>query len=98
MGTNSIDSIHADTITELTKARDRALRAVRDLAKQLRILRVDSPLEPRIETALCEAMDVHGAAENALRLAESGYEETYTHPAGGVHPTDAYSCTLSRRG
>ncbi len=97
MGTNT-DIVHCDTITELTKARDRAVRAVRDLAKQLRILRVDSPLEDRIESDLCDAMDVHAKAENALRLAVDGYEETYKHPAGGVHPTDAYSHTLSGRG
>ena len=93
MGTNA----HTDTVTDLRNARDAALALVRELAAELRSLPA-GVLADLCEADLCGAMDDHHKAENALRLAESGYEETHPHPAGGVHPTDAYSRILSRRG
>ena len=91
------NTAHTDTISDLTRARDIALATVRELAAELRSLPA-GVLSDLCEADLCEAMDIHHKAENALRFAESGYEETYPHPAGGVHPTDAYSRVLSRRG
>ena len=91
MGTNT------DTITDLTETRNSALGTVRKLAKMLRDLPDISPLAERIESDLCDAMDVHADAENALRLAVDGYAETHPHPMGGVHPTDAYSRVLRGR-
>ncbi len=93
MGMNT----HTDTITELTATRDQSIATVRKLARMLRGLSDIHPLSARVEDDLCVAMDEHADAENALRLAVDGYEETYSHPAGGVHPTDAYSGTLLRR-
>lgn len=90
--------IHGDTIHDLTVARDRALATVRKLARMLRELPDISPLSAQVENDLCEAMDRHAEAENALRLAVYGFEETHPHPAGRIHPNDAYAAELSRRG
>ena len=93
MGTNA----HTDTISALSSARDAALATVKELAAELRSLPA-GVLADLCEADLCGAMDEHHKAENALRLAVDGYEETYPHPMGGVHPTDGYSAQLSRRG
>lgn len=96
MGTTTLTA-HTDTISDLRATRDHALVTVRKLASMLRGFSDIHPLTVRVEDDLCVAMDKHADAENALRLAVDGYEETYSHPAGGVHPTDAYSSTLLRR-
>lgn len=90
-------TLDIDTISDLTAARDSALAEVRRLARMLRES-AGTAFEARIEDALCGAMDAHHEAENALRLAESGWEETHPHPAGAIHPNDAYSAELWRRG
>lgn len=94
MGTNNA---HTDTVTDLTAARDAALATVKELAAEVKSLDDSSPLMPLAEADLCETMEIHADAENALRLAVDGYEETYSHPMGGVHPGDAYSGTLCSR-
>ena len=94
MGTTMI---HSDTIRDLRNARDNALATVRELARKLRSMGEINPLACIVENDLCIAMDAHAEAENALRLALYGFEETNPHPAGRVHPGDAYSAQLSRR-
>lgn len=93
MGTNNV---HADTISELTTKRDAALSLVRELAAELKSMD-DGVLADLCEADLCDSMDLHADAENALRLAVDGYEETYSHPMGGVHPTDGYAFQLRSR-
>jgi hypothetical protein len=88
---------HTDTVTELRNARDRALATVKQLASKLRSMGESNPLACIVENDLCIAMDAHAEAENALRLALYGFEETHPHPAGRVHPGDAYAAKLRRR-
>jgi hypothetical protein len=92
-----INNIHGDTISALIIARDVALATVRELAAELRSL-PEGTLADLCEADLCEAMEIHAEAENAVRLAVDGYAETHPHPAGSVHPGDAYAAILSRRG
>lgn len=89
--------IHSDTIRDLRNARDRALATVKQLASKLRNMGDDNPLSVIVENDLCLAMDAHAEAENSLRFAVDGFEETHPHPAGRVHPGDAYAAQLRRR-
>lgn len=90
-------AVDSPTLENLVAARDAALAEVKRLARALREF-ADTPFESLIEDMLCSAMDSHHAAENALRLYRHGYEETYPHPAGAIHPSDPYSRVLSARG
>jgi hypothetical protein len=94
MGTTMI---HSDTIRDLRNARDRALAIVKQLASKLRQMGESNPLACIVENDLCVAMDAHADAENALRLAVDGYEETFPHPAGRIHPGDGYAAKLTGR-
>jgi hypothetical protein len=90
-------AMESSTLTVLVDARDAALKEVKRLARMLR-QSAGTVFEASIEDSLCGAMDRHHEAENALRLYRDGYEETYPHPAGAIHPNDAYSAELWRRG
>lgn len=95
--TNTAETLPLPTVSDLRAQRDEALRNMKSAAKALRKA-VGTPFEAMAEDTLCQAMDDHKRAENRLRLAESGYEETYPHPAARIHPTDAYSRQLVARG
>jgi hypothetical protein len=90
-------AMESSELERLVAARDAALAEVKRLAGMLRNA-ADTAFEAQIEDSLCGAMDRHHEAENALRLYRDGYEETYPHPAGKIHPNDAYSAELWRRG
>lgn len=94
MGTNNI---HADTTADLREALACKNAELEKLRAEALSLDAGDPLLPLVEHDFVTVLEERNEAADDLREAEYGYRNTYPHPAGGVHPGDAYAAQLRRR-